>query len=96
VTHPNEAFAGEAFKFKLLLDGKPLPAQAYDVARAGDAYAEKKFNVSEKTDAAGAASVMLAQPGVYVIEVNYPIRAEGSRVPVPKSAIYSLSFEVTR
>jgi len=96
VTHPNEVFAGEAFKFNLLNDGKPLAGVAFNIARAGDLYAEKRFGYSSKTDANGTASVTLTQPGAYVLEVNYPARAEGATEPMPRSTVYSLTFEVTR
>jgi hypothetical protein len=96
VTHPNEAFAGEPFKFRLLMDGKPLPGAAFQVVRAGDAYAESRFSFSGATDPAGAGAVTLAQPGIYVLEADYPARAEGAANPVARSAQYVLTFEVTR
>lgn len=95
ITHPNEAFAGEAFKFRMLFDGKPL-AHDFAVARGGDAYVEKRFSHSGKTDAKGEASVTFKDPGAYVLEIHYPTRAEGNPNPMPRNAIYTLTFEVTR
>lgn len=96
VTHPNEIFVGDAFKFRLLNDGKPLPGVEFHIARAGDTYAEKKFSHVAKTAADGAGAVTFAQPGAYVLEVHYPIRAEGAPEPVARSSVYTLTFEVTR
>lgn len=96
VTHPNEAFAGEPFKFRLLMDGKPVPGATFNVQRGGDAYVESRFSFSGATDAAGAGMLTLAQPGVYVLEADYPARAEGAASPVAKSFQYVLTFEVTR
>lgn len=96
LTHPNEVFAGEAFKFRLLMDGKPLPGASFTVARGGDLYAESRFSAAGATDAAGAGAVTLAQPGVYVLEADYPARKEGAAEPVARSAQYVLTFEVTR
>jgi hypothetical protein len=96
VTHPNEAFAGEAFKFRLLDDGKPAPDLAFSIARAGDAYAEKRFSLNSRTDAAGAAAVTLEEPGIYVLQASYPPRGAGPAEPVARSASYTLVFEVTR
>ncbi len=96
VTHPNEVFAGDAFKFRLLNDGKPLPGVDFSIARAGDAYSEKRYAYAGKTDAAGAAAVTFAQPGAYVLETHYPGRAEGASEPIARSTVYSLTFEVTR
>jgi hypothetical protein len=96
LTHPNEAFAGEAFKFRLLMDGKPLPGAGFTVARGGDIYAESRFSADGATDASGAGAVTLAEPGVYVLEADYPARKPGAPEPVAKSAQYVLTFEVTR
>lgn len=95
ITHPNEAFAGEAFRFRLLNNGQPL-THDFAIARGGDAYAEKRFAYSGKTDAKGEASVTFKDPGAYVIEIHYPVRTEGNPNPVARSAIYTLTFEVTR
>lgn len=95
ITHPNEAFAGEAFKFRMLNNGQPL-AHDFAIARGGDAYAEKRFSYSGKTDAKGEAAVTFKEPGAYVLEIHYPVRAEGNPNPVERSAIYTMTFEVTR
>jgi hypothetical protein len=96
VTHPNEAFAGEPFRFRLLLDGAPLPKAGFRVVRGGDAYADSRFSADGETDAAGAGAVTLAQPGVYVLEADYPPRPEGAATPLARSEQYVLTFEVTR
>ncbi|MBU1377584.1 MAG: DUF4198 domain-containing protein [Alphaproteobacteria bacterium] len=97
ITHPNEIYAGEAFKFRLLNDGKPVAGVAFEIQHAGDAYADKKFSHDGKTGADGAAAVTLAQPGVYVLETSYPVRTEGAPIqPVARSGAYTLTFEVTR
>lgn len=94
VTHPNEIFAGEAFKFRMLMDGKPLPGVAFTVARGGDAYADSRYAFAGHTDATGAGAVTFAQPGVYLLEADYP--APGASDPGPRAAQYTLTFEVTR
>jgi hypothetical protein len=96
VTHPNEIFAGEPFKFHLLMDGRPLPGADFKVVRGGDAYAESRYGFAGKSDAAGAAAVTLAQPGVYLLEVDVPARVEGASEPVTRSSQFTLTFEVTR
>ncbi|CAN7610643.1 DUF4198 domain-containing protein [Phenylobacterium sp. LjRoot225] len=96
VTHPNEIYAGEAFKFRLLLDGKPLPGAGFTVVRGGDAYAESRYAFAGKSDAAGAAAVTIAQPGMYLLEASYPARVEGPAEPVTRSSQFTLTFEVTR
>jgi hypothetical protein len=95
VTHPNEIFAGEAFKFRFLNDGAPAPGVAFSISRGGDAYAEKRFNYNGKADAAGSAAVTFDEPGAYVLQASYPGRIEGA-APVPRNTNYTLTFEVTR
>jgi uncharacterized GH25 family protein len=94
-THPSEIYAKQPFKFVLMNDGKPASGAAFSVARANDLYADKRFALEGKSGADGKAQAVFDQPGVYVLEVHYPERAEGSPTPVARSAIYSLSFEVT-
>ncbi|MBX3483654.1 DUF4198 domain-containing protein [Phenylobacterium sp.] len=97
ISHPNEAFAGEAFKIRVLNDGKPLPTFAFTLSRAGDVYVDQRFAQTVRTDAAGAASLKLPTPGVYVLQASYPVREEGAApAPVAKSSSYTLTFEVTR
>lgn len=95
-THPNELYAGEAFKFGLIFDGKPLSGVEFAIARGGDAYAERRFNASGKSDAVGLASVTFADPGVYVIEIHYPGPVASNLPPAAKTVVYSLTLEVTR
>lgn len=95
-THPNEIFVGEAFKFTLVNDGKPAADAAYAIYRSGDVHAEKRYTLSSKVDAQGAASVTFDQAGIYVLIASYPPRTPGVNTPVPKSSSYSLTFEVTR
>jgi hypothetical protein len=96
VTHPNEIFVDDAFKFRLLDAGKPVQGVEFNVSRAGDAYAEKRYAYAAKTDAKGEAAVTFDQPGAYVLQTRYPVRPEGSTDPLPRSATYTLTFEVTR
>jgi hypothetical protein len=97
VTHPNEAFAGEAFKFRLLVDGQPLANAPFTVSKAREGYEPQRFTTGGAAGAAGAAAVTLAKPGIYVIQVQNPVRVEGQPpVPAAKSLTTTLTFEVTR
>lgn len=97
ITHPNEAFAGEAFKFRLLVDGQPLANAPFTVSKAREGYEPQRFTTGGAAGADGAASVTLAKPGVYVIQVQNPVRVEGQPpVPAAKSLTTTLTFEVTR
>lgn len=96
-THPNEIFAGEPFAFRFLTDGKPAADVKFSVAKAGDAYSEKRYSFNGAAGADGAVSLVLDQPGVYVLEARYPERSEDPAAPpAARTTTYSLSFEVTR
>ena len=97
VTHPNEIFAGEAFKLRFLNDGKPVGDVTYAVYRGGDFYEEKRYTNSSRTGADGAAAVTIEEAGVYVLVATWPGRVEGQpMVPAPQTTTYSLTFEVSR
>ncbi len=97
VTHPNEAYAGEAFKFRLLVDGQPLANAPFTVSKAREGYVPQRFTTGGAAGADGAASITLAKPGVFVIQVQNPVRVEGQPpVPAAKSLTTTLTFEVTR
>jgi len=96
ITHPNEAFAGEAFKFRLLDNGQPAAGASFTIVRGGDAYAEKRYLYSGVAPTDGAVAVTFDQPGSYVLEARYPVRPEGARDPLPRNNTYTLTFEVTR
>lgn len=97
VTHPNEAFAGEAFKFRLLVDGRPLANAPFTISKAREGYEPQRFTTGGAAGADGAAQVTLAKPGIYVIQVQDPVRVEGQPpVPAARSLTTTLTFEVTR
>ena len=97
VTHPNEAFAGEAFKFRLLVDGQALANAPFTVSKAREGYEPQRFTAGGSAGADGAAQITLAKPGIYVIQVQNPVRVEGQPpVPAAKSLTTTLTFEVTR
>lgn len=97
VTHPNEAYAGEAFKFRLLADGQPLGGVPFTVSKAREGYEPQRFTTGGTAAADGAAEITLAKPGIYVIQVQNPVRVEGQPpVPAARALTTTLTLEVTR
>lgn len=99
VTHPDEVYAGDAFKFSFVKDGQPLAGLAYTVVKGGDQYADNQTHLGGKTDAKGAGAVTLKDPGVYVLEASWPGAGgppQPGVAPNPVSIAYTLTFEVTR
>jgi hypothetical protein len=99
VTHPDEVFAGDPFKFSFINDGKPVEGLTYTVIKGAEQYADSQSHPTGKTDAKGAGSVTLKDPGVYVLEANWPGpggQPQPGVAPVPVSVSYTLTFEVAR
>jgi hypothetical protein len=99
VTHPDEVYAGDQFKFSFTNDGKPVEGLTYTVLKGAEQYAESQTHPTGKTDAKGAGSVTLKDPGVYVLEASWPGAGgppQPGAAPVPVSISYTLTFEVSR
>ncbi|SEL76826.1 protein of unknown function [Pseudoxanthomonas sp. GM95] len=70
VTHPNDLFAGEAAKFKLMVDGQPKAGLEVQVVRGATRYRNAQEDTKVTTDANGEFSVQWAEPGMYWISAS--------------------------
>lgn len=95
VTHPNGVYLDKPFGFRLLLDGRPVPAAAVLVRRADEAYADRKTELHARTDAAGRAEVKFPLAGVYVLEARFPAASAPGARPPEKSYVSTLTLEAT-
>jgi uncharacterized GH25 family protein len=94
ITHPNDLFAGEAAKFRLVLDGKPAAKLKVTVIPGGIRYRQNLQEMTLETDEAGTFSVKWPEPGMYWI--NASIQGEegaGGRTPRRRAA-YAATLEV--
>ncbi len=94
ITHPNDLFAGEAAKFRLVLDGKPAAKLKVTVIPGGIRYRQNLQEMTLETDEAGTFSVKCPEPGMYWI--NASIQGEegaGGRTP-RRRANYAATVEV--
>lgn len=94
VTHPNDVYAGEAFAFKVLLDGKPLADNEVSLFTGYDGNEHEKETLKVKTDKEGKAEIKLDNTGVYLLYAR-------KSAPAPKGAdapnygyVYTLTFAV--
>ncbi|ATQ41515.1 DUF4198 domain-containing protein [Caulobacter mirabilis] len=96
ITHPNRIFAGEAAKFELLYDGKPLAGARVEVYRSAGVYDGRKALEPVTTDPAGRFSLTAPDAGTYMTLVRHrgPAPA-GSETPY-RSYSHSLTFEATQ
>ncbi|HEY1181733.1 MAG TPA: DUF4198 domain-containing protein [Rhodocyclaceae bacterium] len=94
LTHPNELFAGETARFRLLLDGKPLANHLFGIVPGGVRYRGVLNEIAISTDAKGEFSVKWPAAGMYWLNASWPARGDGPPVMVPRRASYSVTLEV--
>lgn len=97
--HPSEFLVGQPARFRLLLDGKPLPGLTVAVVPGGVKYRGVLRETAPVTDANGEFTVNWPMPQMYWINASYPARVgvpEGQpRPPLPaRRYTYSGTFEV--
>jgi uncharacterized GH25 family protein len=92
--HPNDLYAGEAAKFRFLLDGKPAKELAIEIIAGGTRYRDAPAAMDLKTDADGYVTVTWPAPGLYWLDAE--IKDEKATVPGVKqrTAAYNATLEV--
>lgn len=77
ITHPNDVFAGEEARFRLLLGGEPAAGMSVEVIRGGDRYRDRTDPIEAVTDSEGNFSLLLEQAGTYWLHAgSEPIALE--------------------
>ncbi|MBT5330872.1 MAG: DUF4198 domain-containing protein [Porticoccaceae bacterium] len=79
ITHPNDLFAEEEFRFQVLFEGKPLVEAEALVFLAEDQFGKGSEDILLTTDEQGKASFVAAEQGVYLLQVRH-------RAPAPDGA----------
>lgn len=94
IRHPNDLYAGEAAKFRFLLDGKPAKDLAVEVIAGGTRYRDAPAAMELKTDAEGMINVTWPATGLYWLDAE--IKDENATVPGVKkrTAAYNVTLEV--
>lgn len=93
VTHPNDLVAGEAARFKLLLDGAPAADVEVEVVPGGIRYRDQLNDMTVKTDQHGVFSVIWPAPGMYWLSAS----VEDDKATIPNArrrAGYTVTLEV--
>lgn len=94
ITHPNDLYAGEAAKFKFMLDGKPAKDLEVEIVAGGTRYRDAPNQMRVKTDGEGVISVTWPAAGLYWIDAS----VEDERATVPnvkkRHATYNGTLEV--
>jgi uncharacterized GH25 family protein len=92
--HPNDLYAGEAAKFRFLLDGMPAADLEVEIIAGGTRYRDSPNEIVLKTDTKGEVSVEWPAAGLYWLDAG--VQDESATVPNVKKrrASYSATFEV--
>lgn len=93
VTHPNDLYAGEAAKFKLLIDGEPAKGADVVLIPGGSRYRDSQEEIQVKADTAGVFSVTWPSAGQYFMEAEYQDGKAKAPATV-RSGSYVATFEV--
>ena len=94
VTHPNDLYAGEASKFRFLVDGKPAPDLEVVVQAGGTRYRNEQQEQKLKTDANGEISVDWPAPGMYWLETGLQDQKTSVKQAKQRRLSYVATFEV--
>lgn len=94
VTHPNDLYAGEAAKFRFLVDGKPAADLELEILADGTRYRDKQEELKLKTDANGVFSVTWPQPGMYWLETGLQDANTSVKQAKQRRLSYVATFEV--
>jgi uncharacterized GH25 family protein len=92
--HPNDLYARETTKFRLLLDGKPAKNFDIEIIAGGTRYRDAPGEMMLKTDDNGEFAVTWPASGLYWLDAG--TSDEGATVPNVKKrrASYNATFEV--
>ena len=94
ITHPNDLYAGEASKFRFLLDGKPAANLEVVVQAGGTRYRNEQQEQKLKTDANGELSVNWPNPGMYWLESVLQDQKTSVKQAKQRRVSYVATFEV--
>lgn len=91
VTHPNDLFAGEEAKFRLLIDGKPAKGLEVEIIRGGTRYRNAQDEIKATTNAEGEFSVTWPEAGMYWLQAT----AQDDKTSVKEAKQRRLSYVAT-
>jgi uncharacterized GH25 family protein len=92
--HPNDLYAGEAAKFRFLLDGKPAKDLHVEIIAGGTRYRDAPQALELKTDADGMITVTWPATGLYWVDAE--VKDGNATVPGVKkrTSAYNATLEV--
>ncbi|QDS95588.1 Nickel uptake substrate-specific transmembrane region [Roseimaritima multifibrata] len=70
LSHPNDQYAGEEARFRVLVEGKPAEGLEFEIIRGGIRYRNAQEETLVTTDANGEFAVTWKEPGMYWLETS--------------------------
>jgi hypothetical protein len=96
ISHPSDIGAGQAAKFQLLFDGKPLAGALIRLYRAAGVFDGKKVAGEAKTAADGTFSLTAPDAGLYMTIVRHRTASPAGAETPYRSYTHTLSFEAAQ
>lgn len=94
VGHPNDLSAGEAAKFRILVDGKPRAGLAVEIVRGGTRYRNAQDEIKVTTDKKGEFSVTWPEAGMYWLETSSEDKKTSLKPAKTRKLNYVATLEV--
>lgn len=94
LAHPNDLVAGEASRFRVLVDGKPRAGLAFEITRGGTRYRNAQEEIAVTTDKKGEFSVTWPQAGMYWLETGTEDRKTSVKQAKTRRLTYVATLEV--
>ncbi|UNK56902.1 DUF4198 domain-containing protein [Pseudoxanthomonas daejeonensis] len=91
LTHPNDLFAGEATKFRVLVDGQPAEGVEFEIVRGETRYRNAQDEIKAVSDAKGEFAVTWPTAGMYWLEAT----REDDKTSLPQARKRRLSYVAT-
>ena len=91
LTHPNDLFAGEEARFRVLVDGKPAQGLEFEIVRGGTRYRNMQDEIMATTDASGEFRVTWPEAGMYWLETS----TQDTKTSVPQATQRRLGYVAT-
>ena len=91
VTHPNDLFAGEEARFRILADGEPAAGVEFEITRGGTRYRNAQEEIMVTTDTNGEFTVTWPEAGMYWLEGTL----RDDRASLPQAGTRRLGYVAT-
>ncbi len=91
IPHPNDLYAGEAARFRMLLDGKSAGGLKVSIISGGIRYRDQLNELQVTTDADGQFTVTWPEPGLYWINAS----TQDDRTQLEEASERRLSYTAT-